>query len=1004
MIGKTISHYRILEKLGEGGMGVVYRAEDTKLGRCAALKFLSPTLTRDSQAVERFINEAKAASMLDHPNICTIYEIGETEEGQLFIAMAYCQGETLQQKVANGQLPVDSAIKIATQIASGLARAHEAGITHDDIKPTNIVITKRGEAKIVDWGLAKLSEQDHLPQTGSTIGTIAYMSPEQTQSLPVDHPALRDIWSLGVVMYEMLTGQLPFAGEFDQVVMYGIVNLDPPPVTKLNPEVPVALQRLVHKALQKNPGKRYQTTQDLLSDLQRARRGKRTKATVKTSKPKKLRKGLFAGSAVFTIIAAAILLRPVWFWDVPKTSTSAAVIANLPARLAIFPFTVRGSAKYAYLREAMVDLLHSKLDWAGNLRVVDPSKLLSYIAKDSVRRLDAEQASRMAQHFEAGLFVLGSIMETGGRLEMNASLYSVSEGLKFTTQTAIADETHLIEGVDALATKIIMEQSNNPTQHFTHDAGTTTKSFAALKAYLQGESKLRQHEADFTAREAFEQAVAYDSTFALAWFRLSFAALATNQTEQGYQAAERAAYWSRPLPKRKQQLLQANDMMIQGRFEVAERLYRAIVFAYPDDIEAWLGLGQTLFYYNPLQGRSIIESRPAFEQAALLDDGHLWAKIFLLNLAVVESNAAKVDSLMRLDMLRNSLQSPLYGEVCQALLRNDHALWQRAVEKLTNQGDFTVAATTFWATRAWLNGPVFHYDNLPEPAEIAHLLVTSSSRSPDYRALGYLYLAKLDLLYGKWQAAQTELQHLAALNAVWGKEYRALFCLMPFIQPKPPALEELRDELQRWDAKSVPASTEPFRTLAAHNGVHAHLRLYLLAMLSARLRQEKEARQYAIALLALPHSQRFGFLAQDLALSVRAELAQLHGQPAQALALLERQKMQVWYELAWGSPFFAQVLARFQRAELLQALGRYEEALNWYNTTVYYPPDWLLLAPNYLKRAEVYEKIGQRENAIEQYLRFIRLWEDCDPELRPIVDDAQRKLTSLQLKPFLRFQ
>jgi tetratricopeptide (TPR) repeat protein len=338
------------------------------------------------------------------------------------------------------------------------------------------------------------------------------------------------------------------------------------------------------------------------------------------------------------------------------------------------------------------------------------------------------------------------------------------------------------------------------------------------------------------------------------------------------------------------------------------------------------------------------------------------------------------------------------------LLRNDHVLWQRAVERLTEQGDFTVAATIFWAARAWLNGPVFHFDDTPDPAEIARLLATTSYRSPDYRALAYVYLAKLELLHGKWQAAQTELQHLAALNDAWGKEYRAFFCLTPFIQPKSPTLEELRDELRRWDASSVPESTEPFRTLAAHNGLHAHLRPYLLGMLSARLQHEKEARQYAIELLAMPHSKRLGSLAHDLALSVRAELARLRGQPAQALALLERQKMQVWYELAWGSPCYAQILARFQRAEVLQALGRYEEALNWYNTTVCYPPDWILLAPNYLKRAEVYEKLGQRENAIEQYLRFLRLWKDCDPELRPVVDEAQRKLISLQLKPFLRFQ
>jgi len=211
MIGQTISHYKILSKLGEGGMGVVYKAEDLKLKRCVALKFLPPELTRDAMAKERFVNEAQAASALDHPNICTIHEIDETNEGQTFIAMACYEGESLKTKIERGPLKLDETLDIAVQIAQGLTKAHEQKIIHRDIKPANVLITKDGLVKIVDFGLAKLSGRTKLTRTGTTPGTVSYMSPEQLRGGDVDHRS--DIWALGVVLYEMIIGKTPFRGD-----------------------------------------------------------------------------------------------------------------------------------------------------------------------------------------------------------------------------------------------------------------------------------------------------------------------------------------------------------------------------------------------------------------------------------------------------------------------------------------------------------------------------------------------------------------------------------------------------------------------------------------------------------------------------------------------------------------------------------------------------------------------------------------------------------------------
>jgi len=266
MIGKTISHYKITQKLGEGGMGVVYKAEDTKLERTVALKFLSLTSIGDEER-KRFKREAKAAASLNHPNIATIFAIDEVDE-QTFIAMEFIEGKSLQEIVgANGgsPMPIDKAIDYATQAAAGLQAAHEKGITHRDIKSANIMVTDKGQIKIMDFGLAKLANRSKMTQLGTTLGTAAYMSPEQSRGEEADHRA--DIWSLGVVLYEMISGQMPFKGDYEQAVIYSIQNEDPEPLTALRSGVPIALDGIIAKALAKEASIRYQNVEELPADL-----------------------------------------------------------------------------------------------------------------------------------------------------------------------------------------------------------------------------------------------------------------------------------------------------------------------------------------------------------------------------------------------------------------------------------------------------------------------------------------------------------------------------------------------------------------------------------------------------------------------------------------------------------------------------------------------------------------------------------------------------------------
>ena len=274
MIGKEIRHYKISEKLGSGGMSTVYKAFDTTLERYVALKFLSPYLNQTEDGKNRFEREAKTASSLEHPNICTVYEIGETDDGQMYIAMPAYDAVPLQDKIEDGSLSIDEAIEITIQIAKGLSSAHSKEIVHRDIKPANILIAEDNQVTIVDFGLAKLAGQTLLTKEGTTLGTVSYMSPEQTAGTDLDHRT--DIWALGVVLYEMLAGQRPFKGEYEQAVVYSIMNEEPLPVQSLNPEIPDEVAKIVHRALQKKMDQRYSSINKMLVDLELFQRSRLT--------------------------------------------------------------------------------------------------------------------------------------------------------------------------------------------------------------------------------------------------------------------------------------------------------------------------------------------------------------------------------------------------------------------------------------------------------------------------------------------------------------------------------------------------------------------------------------------------------------------------------------------------------------------------------------------------------------------------------------------------------
>jgi serine/threonine protein kinase/tetratricopeptide (TPR) repeat protein len=964
MIGQTILHYRILEKLGEGGMGVVYKAEDTKLKRTVALKFLPSKISEHPQEKARFVQEAQAASSLNHPNVTTIHGIETSSQGD-FIVMEYVEGRTLKEIVDKNELQVKDVLEIGIQVCEGLTAAHEKGIVHRDIKSSNIMITPKGRVKIMDFGLAKRRDAEQITQKPSTLGTVAYMSPEQASGEQVDRRS--DIFSLGVVLYEMLTGRLPFEGEHMAAIIYSILNEEPQPIARYNSRTSTKLEEIVLKALSKDRDERYQHSDDLMADLRHERRlldtTRTTPGVVRPEAPKKRFPVLIPFLVLIILAAAMLIFKPfqIRFGSPQKAAAE-------EHSLAIMYFeNVADPEDSDRIAQMVTSLLITDLSESEYIKVTSRQRLydiLKLMGQEELKVIDQTVATEVARRAGVKFIMTGSILQTEPVMVITTEISEAGSGRIVASERVNGrEEEDLFAVVDRLSAQVkldlaLPEEARQETDRSVADV--TTHSPEAYRHYLEGMDYLNKvYNAE--AEESFRKALEYDSTFAMAYFRLGL--LKDDEVRSPYMA--KAMEYSDQISQKERLYIESMTEVTDRKFPQGIEKMEELSRRYPDDkeIHFWLGV-----FYRQLPGKNqdavnsltrAIEIDPLYKNAYNMlaytydregdFEESLWAINKYATIAPDEANPYDT---------RGDLYA-FNGRIDQAM-----ESYLRALEV---KPDFYPSLIKVGHMRLFRREYTL--------AESCYKAVASCD-DKSYRASGRTLLALIPMHQGKLDEALEVLDHgIAADQMEQVRGTRNAF--------KHYLKAEIYARKERWDAalgeakrgRAVELEADPEALIGGRD---------FLACVLVESGREAEARR-VLEILKQDIEEKLPLVLYHY----RQALGCVELFTGNAQAAVTHLEQAVWESIE--VPFLGRLfLARayLEAGRHGEAVSLLESVMNRYDEARAIRPIWSVRGHYYLGLA--YERSGWDRKAVEQYEEFLEIWNDADPVLAEVQDARER--------------